>query len=838
MWAGFGPTCEQLRLNEVMIPIAPRMITRRRVADPQNEHRCGERGTIRGAMVCVLVCCLQMTTPVDAAPLEFSRDIRPILSDKCFHCHGPDANRREAGLRFDTESGAKADLGGYFAIVPGDPVASEMIARVTSTDDDVRMPPPESGKSLSPAEITLLHSWVEQGAPWSQHWAYVAPRDQAPPSVADTRWPLHWIDEFVLAEIEARSLHPTVAADPTTLIRRLYFDVIGLPPTPEEVDRWLSDTSFKAYEAWVDQLLDSPHYGERMAMYWLDLVRYADTVGYHGDQDHNISPYRDYVIDAFNDNLPFDRFTREQLAGDLLPGSTIDQKIASGYNRLLQTSHEGGVQPKEYLAIYAADRVRNVSATWMGATLGCAQCHDHKYDPYTTRDFYAMAAFFADVDEADHFRVGTNALPTKRPPEIMVLTQRERRRKEALEHQLRDLRGQLEQVSSEQQESLRQQIKQCESQQRAISMNKRMTMITVALEQPRTTRVLPRGNWLDESGPVVEPAVPEFLGTFAQQESRADRLDLANWLTDPVAGRGGLTARVFVNRLWYLFFGTGLSRSLDDFGGQGEPPSHAALLDRLALEFIDSGWDVKHMVKLLLMTRTYRQASIADAEMMQADPENRWLTRQARYRLPAEIVRDNALAISGLLVDEIGGMSVKPYQPAGYYRHLNFPERVYHHDTDRQQWRRGVYVHWQRQFLHPTLRAFDAPSREECTAQRPRSNTPLAALALLNDPSFVEAARGFAQRIISQCHNDAPAARIEFAFRLALSRSPDDFETEQLFTLWERSQDYYQQHPDAASELLTVGLSPVLEGQSPVELASWTAVARALLNLHEVITRN
>src|SRR5262245_42094523 len=460
-----------------------------------------------------------------------------------------------------------------------------------------------------------------------------------------------------------------------------------------------------------------------MATYWLDLVRYADTVGYHGDQDHHATPYRDYVIDAFNLNLPFDQFTREQLAGDLLPNPTTDQKIATCYNRLLQTSHEGGVQPKEYLAIYAADRVRNLSAVWMGATVGCAQCHDHKFDPYTSRDFYSLAAFFADVDEERHLRGGgSDTVPTKRPPEIPVHTKRERQRLADFDARIADLEKRP--ADDEQKKQLAALTKQRDSLRKAT----RLVMVTQAVT-PRTVRILPRGNWLDESGPVVDPAVPAFLGKLPA-DRRATRLDLANWLTDAKAGAGGLTARVFVNRLWYLCFGVGLSKSLEDFGGQGEPPVYPELLDNLAVEFVESGWDVKHMVKLIVTSRSYRQASLESPALRDRDPENRLYARQGRWRLPAEMVRDNALAASGLLVVDVGGGVAKPYQPAGYYRHLNFPKREYVSDTDVRQWRRGVYVHWQRQYLHPMLRAFDAPVREECTAQRPRSNTPLAALVL------------------------------------------------------------------------------------------------------------
>jgi hypothetical protein len=582
-----------------------------------------------------------------------------------------------------------------------------------------------------------------------------------------------------------------------------------------------------ALENEVDRLLASPHYGERMAMYWLDLVRYADTVGYHGDQDQSISPYRDYVIDAFNDNLPFDQFTREQLAGDLLPNPTIDQKIATGYNRLLQTSHEGGVQAKEYLAIYFADRVRNVSNVWMGATVGCAQCHDHKYDPYTAKDFYSLGAFFADIDEAQHFKVGSNSLPTKRPPELEVHTKRERKRIAALEKLL--LAGKFASPEDK---------KKVQTALAALQKAKRKTMITVATE-PRTIRILPRGNWLDDSGIIVTPAFPEFLTKDhpSTAGTRPTRLDLANWFTDPVGGTGGLTARVMANRFWYLLFGTGIAKRLDDFGGQGEAPVHPELLDNLAVEFYESGWDVKHIMKLLVTSRAYRQSSLEPPALRERDPYNRLLARQSRYRLPAETIRDNALSISGLLRSDYGGASAKPYQPAGYYRHLNFPVRKYAHHADERQWRRGVYIHWQRQFLHPMLRAFDAPTREECTAERPRSNTPIAAMVLLNDPSFVEAARVFGERIIRD-GGKGNKERLEFAYRLALSRIPDERERSimgKLFTLAEKE---YKSHPTAAKELISAGQSPVPSDLDPAEHATWTTIARAILNLSETYTRN
>ncbi len=760
-----------------------------------------------------------------ADELSFNRDIRPILSDTCFFCHGPDAAHREADLRLDVEEVAKE-----YVIVPGDVDASDFISRIMSDDPVERMPPPDSGKRLSKQQIELLTRWVAQGAQYDAYWAYVPPQPHATPKT-DSDWPRDPLDHFVLAELQPRKLAPAKDADPRTLIRRVTFDLTGLPPTPEEVAAFVADPSPTAYRKLVDRLLASPAFGERMAIYWLDLVRYADTVGYHGDQDHSISPYRDYVIDSLNDDMPLDQFTREQLAGDLLPEPTQSQQIATGYNRLLQTSHEGGVQPKEYLAIYAADRIRNVSNVWMGATVGCAQCHDHKYDPYTISDFYSMVAFFADIDEQQHFKTGSNALPTRRDPEISVLSRWQRVRLADIELEIAELK---QASTAADNQSV---IESLESERDAIKQSEQLTMVTRAIE-PREIRVLPRGNWLDDSGPIVEPSIPSFLGRLSTNDRRANRLDLANWLVDAGDGVGGLTARVFVNRFWYLLFGRGISSSLADFGGQGEPPSHPELLDRLAIDFIDDGWSVKRMMRRLVLSRTYLQSSDASQEAVRVDPYNQWFARQARYRLAAEMVRDNALSISGLLVSDVGGRSVKPHQPAGYYRHLNFPKRLYMPDQDEGQFRRGVYVHWQRQFLHPMLKSMDAPSREECTAQRPRSNTPLEALVLLNDPSMIDAAIALASRILKlPC--ETATERLANGFEIAVSRAPEPLELAALEKLLLEERHHYAAEPSAAEALVESADDFIdVDVADPLELAAWTSVARALLNMYETVTRN
>lgn len=808
----------------------------------------------------VFICLVVWATPSpawvqsdsDTEPLSFNRQVRPILSNHCFRCHGPDEDSRATDLRLDLKASALGDLGGYRAVVPGRVDQSELISRILHSDPDQKMPPNESGKRLTEREIQTLTQWIEQGAEWPEFWAYQPfSKHPTPSTEAGSGWGNGWIDAWVLQGLTRQGLQPSPRTDPTTLIRRLHFDLTGLPPSPEEARAFLEDPSEEAYQQMVDQLLASPHYGERMAMYWLDLVRYADTVGYHGDQNHNIAPYRSWVIEAFNRNMPFDQFTREQLAGDLLPDPTLQQQIATGYNRLLQTTHEGGLQPKEYRAIYAADRVRNVSAVWMGATLGCAQCHDHKYDPYTSKDFYAMAAFFADIDDEQHFKVGTNALPTRRPPELLVIGKKDQQRldelsakvrgaeqeRKSLEAKAKTLEGVDRDAAQQEIASLNAQIKAWQDEHRQTESRGQWTMVTQALSKPRISRVLPRGNWLDETGPEVQPAVPEFLDSI-ELDRRANRLDLAQWLTDTEQLSGKLTARVLANRIWFLLMGSGVSQSLDDFGGQGKPPANPELLDNLAWELINNNWDIKELIRQIVTSETYRQSSLTSPRQREKDPYNQLFGRQDRYRLPAETVRDTVLSVSGLLnLQEIGGRSSKPFQPAGYYQHLNFPTRKYQQDVDQRQWRRGLYIHWQRQFLHPTLKSLDAPSREECTAERPRSNTPLAALALLNDPSFLAAAQVFAQRILTETNGDIRRG-IRYAFEAATSRQPDEDEVRIVEQLFRQSLLEYQSDPTAVKNLFSRSLTKSPETANDAELAAWVSVARALLNLDETITRN
>jgi Protein of unknown function (DUF1553)/Protein of unknown function (DUF1549)/Planctomycete cytochrome C len=750
----------------------------------------------------------------DPPAVDFNRDIRPILSETCYQCHGPDANRRKADLRLDSRDGLFRAADGSTIVVPGKPEESELWLRIASDDPETRMPPPKAGKPMPAAQVALIRRWIEQGAVWKGHWSFIPAARPALPT-ADAAGA---IDRFLRARLAAFGLEPSPEADRPTLIRRLSLDLTGLPPRPEEVDTFLRDDRADAYERLVDRLLASPHYGERMAVFWLDLVRFADTQGYHSDNHVDTWMFRDYVIRSFNTNKPFDRFTIEQLAGDLLPRPSDETRIASGYNRLLQTTQEGGAQAKEYVAKYAADRVRNVSTVWMGVTMGCAECHDHKYDPFTTREFYSLAAFFADIDETIVGAQKETPFPT---PEQAA--------------ELRRLQDRRAAVASVKGPSPEQKKELAELDRRIKELNGRIPSTLVSKSvPPRVVRVLPRGNWMDDSGPIVMPGVPASLPTLGVAGRRGSRLDLARWL---VSGENPLVARAMVNRLWKLAFGQGLVATPDDLGSQGAWPTHPELLDWLAVAFVDSGWDVKAMLKRIMMSAAYRQSSRPRGSDRQLDPANRWLSRQNAFRIDAEFIRDNALAISGLLSDKVGGASVKPYQPPGYWVFLNFPKREYYPDHGTNQYRRGLYTYWQRTFLHPSLLAFDASTREECVVQRARSNTPLQALVLLDDPTYVEAARVLAARLIAEAGPD-PLARIDRAYRLVLARQPRRTEVEVLTELLARHERQYRADPSAARELLGIGDAPQAAEIDPVELAAWTSVARVILNLHETITRN
>lgn len=1012
-------------------------------------------------------------TPATSQKPQFNADIRPILSESCFVCHGPDKNNRKAKLRLDVRDVALEKK----AIVPGKPDKSEMIRRIYTTNLDDQMPPPDSRKKLTAEQKETLKRWIASGAEYQPHWAYIKPERPEIPRVKNAAWVKEPVDAFILRELEKRKITPSPEADKRTLLRRLSLDLIGLPPTLEEVTQFLNDKSPQAYEHQVDRLLASPHFGERMAVPWLDLARFADTVGYHGDQNVNVFPYRDYVINAFNQNKPFDQFTIEQLAGDLLPNLTTNQLIASGFNRLNMITREGGAQPKEYLAKYGADRVRTVSTTWLGSTMGCCECHDHKFDPFSTKDFYSMKAFFADIKQwGVYMDYGYTPNPDLRgfsndhpfPPEIIVNSPYLHHRLDQVNLHIADVEkdfatkltadsvqekafqtwcdvsakflqqnpdgwltpapevGSVKKmaakstndVSINEDNSILFSTKAGEDSEihlpltsgwiaairlellprpehdgtilmgkakndstmvklsaalkaedadketalsfyhadadkkteryvngyavigivdgwktsnefekqpqtavwllnqpfeahdgdelivrlgkgsvgcvrisvspfaardplqsgdgKALSValakpdhepsgllletfltstaadkaefadykklyrdalqyrgGKSPTVVTVA-QTPVETRVLRRGNFQDDGGEVVQPEVPHFLPQIPDADGhRLTRLDLARWL---VSRDNPLTARATMNRTWKQFFGTGISLVVDDLGAQGEWPTHPQLLDWLAVEFMDSGWDMKHMVKLMVMSSTYRQSSNPRPEIHELDPANRLLASQSPRRLEAEFVRDNALEISGLLNGDIGGPSAFPYQPAGYYANIQFPNRDYVADTDDRQYRRGVYAHWQRTFLQPMLANFDAPSREECTAIRNVSNSPQQALTLLNDPTFVECARMLAANTLATAKTNDDQ-RLDYLYERTLARPVKTAERASLEDFLKVQRDYYGAHDGDADKLMHVGLASEPKCASEPELAAWTQVCRVILGLHETITR-
>ena len=774
------------------------------------------------------------------AEVSYARQIQPLLARRCFACHGPDAGHREADLRLDRLEEATQGGGSGPAIVPGDPDASILWERITSTDDNVRMPPPSEGDALPPAERDLLRRWIAQGARYEPHWLFRELRRPPVPTLAnDSEGSSSPIDHFVREGWSRAGLTAAPQADARTLARRLSIDVRGLPADAGLVEEFATRSATLspadrevAWQREIDRALADPAWGERLATLWFDLVRYADTVGYHGDQEHASNAYRQYVIRSLQQNIPFDRFTREQLAGDLLPAAGLDQQIATGYLRILQTSHEGGVQKAEYQKKYDADRVRNFGAVWLGLTVGCAECHDHKYDPISQRDFYALQAFFADLDDTASFQ-GGDTNPTKREPEIRVPTEDDATLLARLERELAGLPSE----STAEREALR-------KQRAEVTARGERAMVARAAT-PREIRVLSRGDWMDLSGEVVAPGVPQALAAWRSDATRPTRLDLVDWLTGPARG---IVARTLANRMWALFFGQGLSVTTEDGGLQGDPPSHPELLDWLAEELVSSGWDLTHLARVMLRSHTWRLAAETSGAGLLADPANRWLTRQARHRLPAEVVRDLALSHSGLLVREGGGVSAHPWQPEGYYVQLNFPRREYRPDRNAGQYRRAVYMHWQRQYLHPMLRAFDAPSREECTARRESSNTPQAALVLLNDPTFLEAARHLAGRVLRREQLvDAREQGVRDRERLAwlgqelLQREWSAEETGALERYLAAAREEYRDEAPAQA-LLGVGWrerGPVASAPAvtPGEWAAWTSVCRVVLNLGEVLTR-
>ncbi len=1036
-------------------------------------------------------------TAADPPPLDYNRDIRPILSDKCYSCHGPDEQERQAELRLDVQEDALADRDAGPAIVGGDKEASLLYQRIATDDASEQMPPADSGKTLSATEIELLGRWIDEGAAWQGHWSFVKPRRPRPPVVRQTARAHNPIDQFVLARLEHEGLQPAPEASKETLLRRVTFDLIGLPPTLEDLDAFLEDTSPEAYERVVDRLLRSPHYGEHRARFWLDAARYGDTHGLHLDNRRQIWPYRDWLIRAFNDNMPFDQFTVWQLAGDLLPDATIDQQVASGFNRCNVTTSEGGSIAEEYRVRYSIDRVETTSTVWLGLTAGCAVCHDHKFDPLTQREFYKLYAYFYNFAEREmdgntdlppgpvieapthaqrmqlaelarqreslqerlaarreetatdqaawetNLRDGQATLP--QPPDDMIvhlpldevegtqvvdaadakdvgtvqgtaqwtsgkhgggfdfdgkthlelgdvasfehhekftygawvrpanehhgavlsrmddgqkhrgydlylgggkvyvhlintwdgnairLNSKAKLKLNAWQHVMvtydgsskaagvalyvdgqpvevdvthdslngsiktskvlrvgrrtpgaplqatvDDVRiyarqlsaaevarvagadpiGSLIGIAADQRtdtqrrqiqdyflnqhdepfQQLWQQRHQADEQVAKIKAAIPKTLVMGDRSDKRPVYRLTRGEYdQPDTSTELQPDVPAILPALPT-EAPDNRLALAQWLVSP---DNPLPARVTVNRLWQQLFGIGIVKTAEDFGSQGEWPSHPKLLDWLAVEFIESGWDVKHLLKLIVMSGTYRQTGAASKQQLAADPKNRLLSRGPRFRFDAETVRDNALALGGLLNPTIGGPSVRPYQPSGLWKAVGYSGSNtvnFTQDHGDKLYRRSMYIFWKRTAPPPTMQIFDAPSREYCVVRRERTNTPSAALVLLNDVQFVEAARQFAQRIMRSAgpENDD---RLMFGFRLATCRRPDAEELGVLRAIFDLAREKYQADPEAAKQLLEVGESPRDASLEMSELAAWTIVASTLLNLDETITK-
>ena len=759
-------------------------------------------------------------TPVDAAeppaPLDFNRDIRPILSENCFYCHGQDGQKREADLRLDDRAAAVA----AGAIVPGDAGASTLLERIHSTDPDMLMPPPTSNRRLSDEQKQLLDRWIEAGAEYKPHWAFTPPVRPAPPAVQQTDWPRNDVDRFVLAKLEAAGLKPSPEADRDTLIRRLHADLTGLPPTPEEVDAFVADSRPDAYELLVARLLASPHYGERMALPWLDAARYADSNGFQQDGDTWQWIWRDWVVTALNADMPFDQFSIEQLAGDLLPNATLEQRIATGFNRNHLLNGEGGAIAEEQRFNNLFDRVDTTSTTWLGLTMACAQCHDHKYDPITRTDYYGLLDAFNRLPES--------GAPTRFSARIRVAPPVVEVPDEHLQRQLTD----LEQLIAALGEESPTEVERLRKELADLKADRLPRVMVMSDDRPRDTKILDRGDYLAPVGeklvflpPAALPALPEGLPR--------NRLGLATWLFLP---EHPLTARVQVNRMWQQFFGTGIVKTTEDMGVQSEYPQHLELLDWLAVEFRERGWSQKQMHLLLLTSATYRQSSRITAEHRAKDPENRLHARASRFRMPSPVLRDVALAASGLIDLRLGGQPVYPYQPDQIWEALAITKErdfTYPASHGPDLYRRSLYTFWRRTVSPANM--FDAANRQTCTVRASQTSTPLHALTTLNDPTWVEAARVLAERSLKAA--DDLDGQLTHAFRHVLGRKPTGYDLDALKRMHARQLDIYGTDLDAATQLLAVGESPRDTALDPAGHAALTSVCLAIFNLDEALTR-
>ena len=734
--------------------------------------------------------------------VSYNFNIRPILSDKCFKCHGPDANKRKADLRLDLPEAAFAalkDEPSAHAIVPGDPEASELYRRITSPDSDQLMPTPGSHlKRLSPFEVALIKKWIKQGAKYEKHWAFVAPKLPAIPDVNDKTWPKNEIDYFVRFKQEQMGFEPNPEADKERLLKRLSFDLNGLPPDIKLMDKFLADNSPKAYEKIVDELMARPQYGEKMALHWLDIARYADSHGYQDDNYRTQWPWRDWVIHAYNENLPYKDFITWQLAGDQIPGHTQEQLLATGFNRNHKITEEGGVIDEEYRVAYVTDRTNTFGKALLGITLECAHCHDHKYDPFSQKDYYQLFSFFNSVKEPGiQSTVGGPETYAKRP--MMQISND-------------DVKGLLKFVNKQ-------------------DTGKLIVSVMGDSEVYRKTYILKRGNY-DSHGAEVFPATPASILPFNSKYPK-NRLGLANWLFDD---QNPLTARVYVNQVWEEFFGRGIVKTLGDFGMQGELPSNPALLDWLAVDFRTHGWNVKRLVKQIVMSATYRQSAVVDPEKLKNDPDNMLLARGPRNRLPAEFIRDMVLSSSGLLNKTIGGPSVNPYQPPGLWESTTSGRgqlASYRQVHGPNLYRRGMYTLIKRTSPPVEMAIFDASNRDQCEVQRLRTNTPLQALEMLNDPTMLEGARVLAAKVLQE--NSTPEEKINEAFRKIICRKPTANEMD-ILTGYYNEQLHAISQTDAG-KLIKVGESPVPAGMNKITLAAMMKVIDTIYNLEEAITK-
>jgi Protein of unknown function (DUF1553)/Protein of unknown function (DUF1549)/Planctomycete cytochrome C len=736
--------------------------------------------------------------------ISYNFHIRPILSDKCFKCHGPDANKRQAGFRLDIADSAFAPLKetkGAFALVPGKPDSSELYRRISSTDTSYMMPSPEAHLGvLTQHEIKLFKKWIEQGAKYESHWAFTVPKKAALPTVSNKKWIKNEIDYFVLNKIDAVGLQPNEEADKEHLLKRICFDITGLPPTIEMMDDFLADKSANAYEKIIDKLLQTPQYGEKMAVQWMDVARYADSYGFQDDNIRTQWPWRDWVIHAFNTNLPYDQFLTWQIAGDMLPDSSKEKILATGFFRNHKYTEEGGVVPEEYRISYLIDKTKTFSKAILGITMECAQCHDHKYDPFSQKDYYSLLAFFNNTKEVGYEGDVSVSKPAKNP--ILTITPEDRK-------------------------NILSFINTKDTGKMTVSvMGERDTL--------RKTYLLKRGAY-DQPGEEVRATAVKAVMPFDTTRFARNRLGLSQWTVDK---NNPLTARVFVNQLWQELFGKGLVKTSGDFGMQGELPSHPELLDWLSVDFMEHGWDIKRLIKQVALSATYRQSAKVSATQLKEDPENIYLSRSPRQRLKAEFVRDMYLASSGLLVKTIGGASVKPYQPKGLWEQATSGRgvlAVYKQDHNEDLYRRGLYTFIKLTVPPPGMGMFDASNRDQCEVKRLQTNTPLQALIMMNDPSVLEASRVMAQNLLNA--SSVEKENINTAFRKIICRKPTDKEMDMLADYYKEQLQLFKQNKSAAAATLATGEFPLDAKTDAALLAALMKVVNIIYNMEEAIVK-